>query len=114
MLGCIQPMSSPMMKRMLGFFVCCSAGAGDGSGSAAWVGHPAPMSAAVDASSEKPLGINFRFIVWVFLFGSIEGFKKIANALAKLVVMCGSFLLGDFARVHRPLRPGRSSAQAPF
>src|SRR5262245_41521152 len=25
MLGCIQPMSSPMMKRMLGFCVCCAA-----------------------------------------------------------------------------------------
>ena len=25
MLGCIQPMSSPMMKRMLGFCCCCAA-----------------------------------------------------------------------------------------
>src|SRR6516164_1618472 len=25
MLGCIQPMSSPMMKRMLGFRCCCCA-----------------------------------------------------------------------------------------
>src|SRR5262245_24712149 len=25
MLGCIQPMSSPIMKRMLGFCVCCAA-----------------------------------------------------------------------------------------
>src|SRR5215467_12453524 len=25
MLGCIQPISSPMMKRMLGFWVCCAA-----------------------------------------------------------------------------------------
>jgi hypothetical protein len=24
MLGCIQPMSSPMMKRMLGFCPCCA------------------------------------------------------------------------------------------
>jgi hypothetical protein len=24
MLGCIQPMSSPMMKRMLGFCCCCA------------------------------------------------------------------------------------------
>src|SRR5271166_4059258 len=28
MLGCIQPMSSPMMKRMLGFACCCCAAAG--------------------------------------------------------------------------------------
>src|ERR1700745_2144139 len=28
MLGCIQPMSSPMMKRMLGFAPCCWADAG--------------------------------------------------------------------------------------
>src|SRR5262245_23158757 len=28
MLGCIQPMSSPMMKRMLGFCCCCCAAAG--------------------------------------------------------------------------------------
>ena len=27
MLGCIQPMSSPMMNRMLGFFSCAAAGA---------------------------------------------------------------------------------------
>src|SRR5262249_60356761 len=28
MLGCIQPMSSPMMKRMLGLACCCCAAAG--------------------------------------------------------------------------------------
>ena len=28
MRGCIQPMSSPMMKRMLGFLLCCCAATG--------------------------------------------------------------------------------------
>src|SRR5271165_462946 len=47
-----QPMSSPIMTTILGFFSCaCS-------------GLPAPMSAAVAASSDNPLWIKFRFIVF--------------------------------------------------
>src|SRR5271165_163469 len=49
-----QPMSSPIMTTILGFFSCaCS-------------GPPAPMSAAVPASSEKTW-IKFRFIVFCLL-----------------------------------------------
>ena len=39
MLGCIQPMSSPMMKRMLGFCCCCAA-----------AGRLAAVTAASDAN----------------------------------------------------------------
>ena len=45
------------------------------SGSAACIDKPAPISAAVAASSDKPLWNYFRFIVWfsVFLFGLDSG-----------------------------------------
>src|SRR5512133_769828 len=44
---CIQPMSSPMMNRMLGF--CCCAGAGAGAGACARAGLR-----SADAASKTP------------------------------------------------------------
>ena len=56
MLGCIQPMSSPMMKRMLGFCCCCCASAGvlAGPDSESDISVAAPISAAQDRVC-KPL-----------------------------------------------------------
>ena len=44
MLGCIQPMSSPMMKRMLGFCCCCAA-----------AGVLAAVIAAIEASKPSQI-----------------------------------------------------------
>jgi hypothetical protein len=41
----------------------------------------AHISAAVAASSDKPLWIRLRFMVQVFLFSWTEKVEKIANAL---------------------------------
>ena len=47
MLGCIQPMSSPMMKRMFGFCgVCAAAGVLAGPDNASDISADAPSSAA--------------------------------------------------------------------
>ena len=71
-----------MMNRMLGFFACCPAVAGDGSGSAACMDQPAPISAAVAASSDEPIGISFRFMNLSFclvLLCSFEGLNTIPD-----------------------------------
>src|SRR5712675_891519 len=54
MLGCIQPMSSPMMKRMLGFCVCCAA-----------AGRLVAIAAAssVNKPSQQVLADILRFII---------------------------------------------------
>src|SRR5262245_26955091 len=65
MLGCIQPMSSPMMKRMLGFACCCCCCAccccGRGGGSCccccAVAGRLAAIPAATNAGRASH---NFR------------------------------------------------------
>ena len=46
--GCIQPMSSPMMKRMLGFWAGCWAAAGVLAGTDSDISIDAPNSAAQD------------------------------------------------------------------
>src|SRR5205823_14320145 len=51
------PISSPMIKTMLGFLSC------------AWAGATALKSAAVAISNDKPLCIKFRFILGFLLFG---------------------------------------------
>ena len=48
MLGCIQPMSSPMMKRILGFCAGCCAAAGVLAGPDSDINIVAPSSAAQD------------------------------------------------------------------
>src|SRR5580700_8428137 len=58
MLGCIQPMSSPMMKRMLGFACCCCAAAG----------VLATVTATNDANraSQMPLALTIIYLLAVF------------------------------------------------
>ena len=76
MLGCIQPMSSPMMKRMLGFFACCPAGAGEASGSAACM---RPAGAYQRSRGRKQrraaMGLDFRFIVRISSFAVWFGLR---------------------------------------
>src|SRR5882724_1233481 len=61
------PMSSPMMKRMLGFLPATpELGVGE---SCACAGATALKRAAAATSSDKPLCIKFRFIFGFLLFG---------------------------------------------
>src|SRR5215471_6384430 len=59
-LGCIQPMSSPMMKRMLGFCCCCAA-----------AGVPATETAAHNAS--RPAKTFLAVIACSSLLAAREG-----------------------------------------
>src|SRR6266581_7528577 len=54
MLGCIQPMSSPMMKRMLGFSGCCAA---------AGMLDAITAASSVDKPSQQVLAGILRFII---------------------------------------------------
>src|SRR5579872_3320772 len=63
MLGCIQPMSSPMMNRMLGFCPCAWAGAG----------RLAIVAAVLNATSALQLVLNDPMIAFPFFGRQIYG-----------------------------------------
>ena len=54
MLGCIQPMSSPMMNRMLGFSSCAAAGAAPATVAASAIGIAAASTRFASAFIEVP------------------------------------------------------------
>src|SRR5580704_5457056 len=64
MLGCIQPMSSPMMKRMLGFCCCCAAaGVLAGPDSEIDISVVAPSSAAQERLCQPAARLHSTFPV---------------------------------------------------
>src|SRR5262245_568683 len=78
MLGCIQPMSSPMMKRIFGFVGCCADGC-----------EPAATTAATPA---RRLSQNFRLTFMTASF-DFQGWSILAELLsndaAESQVACG-------------------------
>ena len=80
------PMSSPMMTTMLGFFACCPVAGGEDSGSAACMDQAAPISAAVAASSDKPLWIDLRFMFRSFFFSRLDRGGRFLRKLGPRIV----------------------------
>src|SRR5262249_55624227 len=78
MLGCIQPMSSPMMKRILGFVGCCAEGC--------------ELAATTAAAPANRLSQNFR-LNFMSASSDFQGWLIVAELLsndaAKSEVACG-------------------------
>src|SRR5580658_7640817 len=78
MLGCIQPMSSPMMKRILGFVGCCAEGC--------------ELAATTAAAPASRLSQDFR-LTFMTASSDFQGWlivaQPLSNDAAKSEVACG-------------------------
>jgi hypothetical protein len=87
MLGCIQPMSSPMMKRILGFVGCCADGC--------------ELAATTAAAPASRLSQNFR-LTFMSASSDFQGWSIVAELLsndaAKSQVACGRVHILRMAR----------------
>src|SRR5512132_2532122 len=95
MLGCIQPISSPMMNRMFGFFSWAAAGA-----ASATAVKPAANTVPTPASRAVTLR-TFRLLIFIFSIPLLcETRNKLHEATPRptgLLARCGSF--GTFENV---------------
>src|SRR5215510_4527779 len=90
MLGCIQPMSSPMMKRMLGFCCCCAA-----------AGRFATIPTARSAARASH-GFRKAFIVGgSLLVGSAEDWEMRGRATPHGIVLSNGDRLATPTRTNR-------------